>query len=104
MGLPGEMRWREMRKRIAVAMLAACAAHAAVGNPVVRGVTSTQAILTYTAPDNGACTVEVSESATYRPLVHDVDPALFAGADLDSRTESMASGRARTCRRGRPRR
>ncbi len=42
--------------------------------------TSTQARLTYTAPDSNPCTVEVSTSAAYSPLALDVDPAYFTGA------------------------
>lgn len=41
--------------------------------------TSTQAILTI--PGTGPCTIEASESPSYLPLVHDVDPAYFSGAD-----------------------
>jgi hypothetical protein len=75
--------------------LAAPAIFGAVGNVAVRGVTATQAILTYSAPDTNACSVQVSESATYLPPIHDVDAALFAGANLDSRPESTSSGRER---------
>jgi hypothetical protein len=82
-------------KRIGIGLAVVQVAFGAVGNVALRGVTSTQAILTYTAPDAAACSVEVSESATYRPLVHDVDPALFANANLDSRAESVSSGRER---------
>jgi len=82
-------------RRIGIGLVIVQVAFGAVGNVAVRGVTSTQAILTYTAPDAGVCSVEASESATYRPLVHDVDPVLFAGANLDSRAESMSSGRER---------
>jgi hypothetical protein len=75
--------------------LAAGPAFGAIGNVAVRGVTNTQAILTYTAPDSNACSVEVSEAASYSPLVHDVDPALYAGSNADSRPETISSGRAR---------
>src|SRR5438552_3329354 len=51
----------------------------------VVGTTNTQAILTYSAPDNNACTVKVSQQASLTPLVHDVDPALFPGAYQDTR-------------------
>jgi hypothetical protein len=52
------------------------------------GVTNTQAVLAYTAPDSGACTVKVSQQASLTPLVRDVDPALFPGSDQDTRPET----------------
>ncbi len=74
------------------AAVACGTAFGAVGNVQVRGVTATQAVITYSAPDTNPCQVEVSESPTYSPLVHDVDSSLFAGANLDSRAESLRSG------------
>jgi hypothetical protein len=68
---------------------------AAVTNVSVTGTTSTQAILRYTAPDDGVCTVEASENASFTPLVHDVDPQLFPGSNLDSRSEGASDGRQR---------
>src|SRR5450631_4442783 len=81
-----------LSKIILTASLGASMALGAVGNLQVRGVTSTQAILVYRAPDANPCSVEVSESPSYRPLAHDVDPVLFAGANLDNRPEATASG------------
>src|SRR5215831_5066098 len=65
------------------------------GGPVTVTAVDTQAVLAYTAPDASACTVEVSESNTYAPLVRDVDAALFPGSNLDSRAETASSGLAR---------
>ena len=89
--------------RLSMIVLTASMAYGAVGNLQVRGVTSTQAILAYRAPDTNPCSVEVSESQSYRPLAHDVDPALFAGSNLDSRPEATASGLQRVFVAGRRR-
>ncbi len=78
--------------KLATIVLTTSMAYGAVGNLQVRGVTSTQAILAYRAPDANPCSVEVSESQSYSPLAHDVDPALFAGSNLDNRPESTGSG------------
>lgn len=67
----------------------------------VIGVTNTQAVLRYSPPGAGACTVEVSESAGYRPLVNDVNPAMFEGAHRDDREGSVASESTRVFVAGR---
>src|SRR5580704_10838021 len=67
----------------------------AVSGVTVSGLTNTQAILSYTAPDANPCQVEISESATYSPLVHDVDAAKFSGANYDNRPGSITNGRSR---------
>ena len=66
------------------------------GQGVIGSVTSstidTQAVLAYTAPSSSACTVAVSESSAYSPLVNDANPALFSGADRDDRTGALTNG------------
>lgn len=80
------------RAAAAAALLWPVLAGAAIQNVTVDGTTSTQAVLRYTAPNAAACAVQVSESATLQPLVHDVDPVLFPQENLDSRAESVTSG------------
>ena len=70
-------------------------AAATITNVSVDGTSSTQAVLRYTAPSLAACTVQVSESSSLQPLVHDVDPSLFAQENLDSRGGNVTSGRTR---------
>src|SRR5690349_3931092 len=57
--------------------------------PVTVSSTSRDAILTYAAPDTNPCTVEVSESNTYSPVIADVNATLFSGANSDSRAGSL---------------
>lgn len=61
----------------------------------VTGVTATQAVISYTAPNESACTVEVSEQENYASLVHDVNPTLYPGSSSDSRAEAVRNGRER---------
>jgi hypothetical protein len=68
---------------------------AQISNVSVSQVSATQALLTYTAPNSSACTVQVSQSNTLSPLVHDVDTSLFSGSNSDSRTGSVTSGTSR---------
>src|ERR1700691_6118641 len=73
---------------------------AAITGVRVSGATATQAVVTYTAPNTSACSLAVSETADAKgnpqtPLIHDVDPTLFPGADQDSRSANTSSGSLR---------
>lgn len=57
---------------------------------------STQAVIAYTAPGAEPCHIVVSEGAAVGAPVIDLDPALFAGADSDSRAGSISNGMERT--------
>ena len=61
----------------------------------VTGSTNVQALISYQSPVEAACTVEVSENRNFQPLVHDVDPGLYPGADLDSRSGNVSGGQSR---------
>jgi hypothetical protein len=65
----------------------------AMSSVQVVGVTPTQAILAYTSPDSGACTLAVSTSASLTPVVYDVDESRFPGSSLDSRPGNAGAGR-----------
>jgi hypothetical protein len=53
----------------------------------------TQAVISYTAPSATYCTVEVSHSSSYSPLIHDVNGSLFSNADRDlSRSTTVVNG------------
>jgi hypothetical protein len=67
-------------------------AFAAITNIQVSGTTPTQALISYDAPGGSACTIKVSESPAFSPLVHDVDESLFPGSSSDLRPGSLSSG------------
>ncbi len=58
----------------------------------VVGTSNTFAVLSYTAPSSSACTVEVSESNTYSPLVNDVNGSLYTNANQDDRDGNLGAG------------
>jgi len=62
----------------------------------VAGLTATQAILTYEAPDPNPCTVAVSEDSHLVPLIADVDPVKFPGSASDARFPALNRGQERT--------
>lgn len=88
-------------KLLLLAVVVTVCCSAAISNLKVSGTTSTQAIVSYTAPNASGCSLAISETADTSgnpqpPLVHDVDPTLFSGADQDGRAGSITHGTART--------
>ncbi len=84
-------------KTIALTVLSAWSCLAAISNvrPVV--TTSTQAVISYTAPDTGPVTIQVSLNSSLTPLEYDVDPNTFSGSNVDlTRPSTVIRGRART--------
>ena len=83
-------------KFITLAALSGSLAWAAV-SVNVPGTTQTQATIRYalSASTGATCLVEISESPSYTPLAHDVDPTLFSGSNHDNRGGSIASGNFR---------
>lgn len=62
----------------------------------VAALSPTQAVLTYTAPNSSACQVQISQSPSLSPLIHDVDSSLFTGSDMDNRAGALnGSGNVR---------
>ncbi len=61
----------------------------------ILGLTPTQAIISYQAPDSNRCILAVSEGTTYWPVVADVDTAKFPGASSDIRFSFLDQGLVR---------
>lgn len=55
----------------------------------ILGLTNTQAVLIYNSPVISSCSVRVSTSSQYSPVVNDVNASLFTSANLDSRPGNM---------------
>ena len=83
-----------MRKLIPVLLLATVPCFAAITNIQATDATQREVILRYVAPSPAACTIEVSESPSFAPLVHDVNPSLFAGSNSDFRNGAQGRDRA----------
>lgn len=82
-----------MRNIIVILLLAVSPSFAAITNVRVTDSTNIEFVVRYVAPTPAACTIEVSESPTYSPLVNDVNPSLFTNANRDDR--NGAQGRER---------
>lgn len=73
-----------MKQFAILSLLAPWSVLGAIGDVKVTP-THLQAIIEYTPAEAAVCEVEVSEAAGFQPLVPDVDPAMFAGANQDTR-------------------
>jgi hypothetical protein len=56
------------------------------------GATATQAAFSYSAPDPSPCTVQEATDPAFTAVDHDVDPTLFSGSNLDTRTGNLVNG------------
>lgn len=65
-----------------------------VSNVSIR-VTHRQAVLAYTAPDEGLCSVDVFTDPGMTQPVNDTNPALFPGSNRDNRPGSLSEGTKR---------
>ncbi|MBV8817860.1 MAG: hypothetical protein JO022_05845, partial [Acidobacteriaceae bacterium] len=80
----------------------AAALDAQTVNVRVASVSSTQALVNVSATNNdgspyiGPCTYRVSEGSSFTSLINDVNPALFPGADNDSRPGATINGSQHT--------
>lgn len=81
-------------RKLLLLLPAALPCLAAITNIQATGATPREVILRYVAPAPAACTMEVSESPAYVPLVNDVNTALFSGSNSDFR--NGVQGKERT--------
>lgn len=58
-------------------------------------VLTQQAILHTNTDFQGTCTIAVSTSPTFAPVINDLDTNKFAGSNLDSRNQAVSNGRDR---------
>src|SRR5690348_9797498 len=63
--------------------LCAVATYAQPTNVSVTRTTHQQIVLSYNAPAGDDCSIELSESPTYAPVVPDVDSTLYTGSSFD---------------------
>jgi hypothetical protein len=84
-----------MKFHFAAVFLAALPVSAAISNVRVTGVTNTQAIVAYNAPDGNSCLISVSVNPSFTPVVYDVDPTKFAGSNVDTRPGNVVNGTSR---------
>jgi hypothetical protein len=67
----------------------------AVTDLSVVGATSTQIVVSYTAPTNASCNVEASKRSDFAALALDVNLAYYPGSESDLRPGNVHKGRHR---------
>src|SRR6266704_571375 len=82
---PGELKkmslWVRRGGILALLLFSVSSGQSEISNVQILGVSNVQALVGFAAPAEATCKVAVSESASFDPLVNDVNPVLFAGAD-----------------------
>src|SRR5258708_1024624 len=81
-------------KRLLLLLIPALPGFAAITNIQSTDATPREVILRYVAPTPAACTIEVSGSPSYAPLVNDINNSLFAGSNSDFRNGAQGRERA----------
>src|SRR5258708_3914816 len=83
------MPWVRRFRVIVVLLSAVSSARSEISNAQVLGVSNVQALIGFSANVNADCQVKVSESASFDPLVNDLNPGLFVGSDSAARAGNI---------------
>src|SRR5688572_10378919 len=74
-------------------LAALTALYAAPADLTIMRSTAQQIVISYRVPQDQTCTLEASENPSFSPVVHDVNGALFSGAESDlSRAGTHVNG------------
>lgn len=83
-----------MKKLLIAILFLSPVAHATT-TATIAAITTQQAVLQTVTTSTAACSVIVSTSPTYSPVIYDVDTTKFPGSNLDSRYMGLNNGNRR---------